>query len=446
MPDESNHPPPAPLISFEETGKGADQATVAFCQQCGRGLTASTVRAVGSGIYCEPCVQRTRTTRPENTPGTSTGGYAPVPLPAVDPVIAPPPGPGEPNPVLAGFLGLIPGVGAMYNGQYPKGVIHLVIFVVLTSLADNLNWVLWWFVWGWIFYQAFEAYHTAQAKRDGMPLPDPFGWNDLGDRMGFSRTSPPLSSPSAARPVPGGGKAEPPHPIVPGPNPGPAAPAPPFTTDVSEAGQPTDTAPFRAPTSWTTSTADTSYPPAPVISTAPEAVGASYGQQADTQYAPTYTGVPVPAAVPPAVPLSLAKRFPAGAVWLIVFGILFLVANLSPGWRLEAGWLVPMLLALVALWIGGRRVETAMQARREGFPLDLATVAEGLIGSAILLTLAILLALQNANVVPLRHSWPAVLIVWGALLLAGRAGPAATPASAGSITGPDQVNGGDLPR
>ena len=40
-------------------------------------------------------------------------------------------GSGGPNPSVAAVLGLIPGVGAMYNGQYFKGLIHVVIFVVI---------------------------------------------------------------------------------------------------------------------------------------------------------------------------------------------------------------------------------------------------------------------------------------------------------------------------
>jgi TM2 domain-containing membrane protein YozV len=96
-----------------------------------------------------------------------------------------PVGTGEPSPVLAALLGFIPGVGAMYNGQYVKGIVHLVVFAVLCSLADTGNDIFGWFIAGWIFYMVFEAYHTACARRDGTPLPNPFGLNDLVD---FNRT------------------------------------------------------------------------------------------------------------------------------------------------------------------------------------------------------------------------------------------------------------------
>ena len=44
---------------------------------------------------------------------------------------------GGPNPVAAAVLGLIPGVGAMYNGQFFKGLIHVVIFAVLVSITTT---------------------------------------------------------------------------------------------------------------------------------------------------------------------------------------------------------------------------------------------------------------------------------------------------------------------
>src|SRR5579875_2558140 len=173
------------------TASGAEPIT-GFCQQCGRALTAQARRQVGSGIFCEPCASVRR---------AQAAGWQPVNPGAPSPAYPASENSGEPNPALAGFLGLIPGVGAMYNGQFAKAAIHLVVFVVLVSLADNLNWVFWWLVWGWIFYQAFEAYHTARARRDHLPLPNPFGWNDLGERMGFTWTAP--VPPPDPRPAPG---------------------------------------------------------------------------------------------------------------------------------------------------------------------------------------------------------------------------------------------------
>ena len=35
------------------------------------------------------------------------------------------------------LLGLIPGVGAIYNGQYAKGLVHAVVFGLLVSAIAN---------------------------------------------------------------------------------------------------------------------------------------------------------------------------------------------------------------------------------------------------------------------------------------------------------------------
>ena len=82
--------------------------------------------------------------------------------------------------MAAAFLGFIPGVGAMYNGQFFKGFIHVVVFAVLIGLADHYS-IFALFIAAWVFYQSFDAYHTAMALRDGQPVPDPFGLNEVGN-------------------------------------------------------------------------------------------------------------------------------------------------------------------------------------------------------------------------------------------------------------------------
>jgi hypothetical protein len=89
------------------------------------------------------------------------------------------PHPGGPNPAVAAVLGLIPGVGAMYNGQFIKGLIHVVIFAVLVSAAISME------------SSASSLPHgssisrlrltTPRARRDGLPLPDPLGLNEVGN-------------------------------------------------------------------------------------------------------------------------------------------------------------------------------------------------------------------------------------------------------------------------
>ena len=75
---------------------------------------------------------------------------APPPRPPPAPGPPPPPPPAGPSgsaatsyayadvsPGLAFFLGMIPGVGAIYNGQYAKGLVHAVIWGMLMSIANS---------------------------------------------------------------------------------------------------------------------------------------------------------------------------------------------------------------------------------------------------------------------------------------------------------------------
>jgi hypothetical protein len=82
---------------------------------------------------------------------------------------------GAPSPVLAFLLGFIPGVGAVYNGQYVKGLVHVVVLGTLISLvsseySNHLEPLFGLLITLWFFYMAFEAYHTAKRRAQGLPV------------------------------------------------------------------------------------------------------------------------------------------------------------------------------------------------------------------------------------------------------------------------------------
>lgn len=101
-------------------------------------------------------------------------GYSPYTAP---PTVAPPP-PYMTNlsvsPGLAFILGLIPGVGAIYNGQYGKGLIHVLVLGTLISVVSHSNSdtgpLFGLMIAAWFFYMAFEAYHTAKRRQLGQPV------------------------------------------------------------------------------------------------------------------------------------------------------------------------------------------------------------------------------------------------------------------------------------
>jgi hypothetical protein len=152
-----------------------DVAVSQYCRSCGKPLCASCVRNVQGVAYCEQCLaERLGAVHP---PQAANAPYvAPAMYPA-QPVAA-----SGPNPALAGILsGFFPfGVGAVYNGQYSKGLAQLVIMTLLiwgeTAVdAGGLNAVLGLGIAFFYVYQIIDAVKSAHAIRAGQPAPDPFG-------------------------------------------------------------------------------------------------------------------------------------------------------------------------------------------------------------------------------------------------------------------------------
>ena len=150
---------------------------VAYCRTCGKAVCEQCKRDVRGVIYCEDCLA----SRVEGTLPPATAAVV-----AATPTGAPSSGP---NPVAATLLGFIPGVGAIYNGQVVKGLIHVLIFAGLIALAEHTEFfgVL---VAFFYFYMVWDAYATAKAIQERRPLPDPFG---LGLQQPASETSAPAS-------------------------------------------------------------------------------------------------------------------------------------------------------------------------------------------------------------------------------------------------------------
>ena len=261
----------------------------AFCQFCGKPLCKDCVHNVAGAVYCEACLaERLRVAAP---PTGIAGSFST----------------GTPHPLLAAVLGCIPGVGAMYNGQFPKAIAHVVIFAVLVSMT-NLADVFGLLVAAWVFYQIFDAYQTAIARRDGLPLPNPFGLNDIAQRMGI---------------LPGAG----------------APPVPPV--------QP----PPYAPSGWEPG-APGSNPGA--ASFVPPAADPYAGQRGYAQ--PGYTPVAPPMAGQPYSMVPGAQRdLPIGALLLIGLGLLFLLISLGlvHGRVVAHSW--PLLIIGLGVWVMVRR-------------------------------------------------------------------------------------------
>ena len=80
--------------------------------------------------------------------------------------------------MLAFLLGLIPGLGAIYNGEYNKALLHIVVFAglilgITLDLGDGAEAVL---ICGLVvfpFYMAIDAVRTLKGKQSGEHYQDP---------------------------------------------------------------------------------------------------------------------------------------------------------------------------------------------------------------------------------------------------------------------------------
>ena len=137
--------------------------------------------AAGSSTGAQANAPGAAQSAPPPPPPPESPYTAPNPSPYTSPYTAPPPPPPrasatDASPGLAFLLGLIPGVGAIYNGQYVKGVIHVIIMGLLIAIVNdpdisgNLQPLFGMLIAVWVFYMAFEAYHTAKKRQLGEPV------------------------------------------------------------------------------------------------------------------------------------------------------------------------------------------------------------------------------------------------------------------------------------
>jgi hypothetical protein len=148
-----------------------------YCRNCGKPMCPACVRPVHDVLYCEECLAHVMGLPGPQPAESIVAQGAPDAQGAVPP--APVAGrPGSVSPVLAFILGFIPGLGAVYNGEYNKAIVHIVVFGALIlgitgafgEGADGF-WVFG--LVAFIFYMAIDALRTAKVRQTGEALKDP---------------------------------------------------------------------------------------------------------------------------------------------------------------------------------------------------------------------------------------------------------------------------------
>jgi hypothetical protein len=151
-----------------------------FCRNCGKPMCSTCVRPVKDVLYCEECLAGVMGLSAPLSPAV-TGVAAPsvaTALPVAQPAGLPSAGPSRGNPGVAFLLGLIPGLGAIYNGEYNKALIHIVVFAAIivglsSDIGDGGQVALSFVLVGFIFYMAIDAMRTVKARNAGETLQDP---------------------------------------------------------------------------------------------------------------------------------------------------------------------------------------------------------------------------------------------------------------------------------
>jgi len=159
-----------------------EPVVLGYCRNCGRSVLEGGGRAWQGALHCMDCIVRLSHETagapasgpgmdgPEGAGGRTTASArsqrAPFPAPSAQ---------RSPSSVLALILGLIPGVGAVYNGQYAKGVLHVMVFGGLVSTLASGAWagseaVAGGLVALMVFYMPIEAFRTARALERGEPV------------------------------------------------------------------------------------------------------------------------------------------------------------------------------------------------------------------------------------------------------------------------------------
>lgn len=124
-----------------------------YCRNCGKALCTACSREVRGMIYCEACLAD-MVTQPRAA--------------AVE---------GGRSPGLATMMGFVPGLGAVYNGEYTKALIHVCTFIVFIAIlqasnSDTVHTIFGLGLAAFILYMAVDANRTAKAISVAGARPD----------------------------------------------------------------------------------------------------------------------------------------------------------------------------------------------------------------------------------------------------------------------------------
>ncbi len=151
-----------------------DREGIAYCTNCGKAICSECQELVDSRVLCASCAPQFTPPPIQAQPPLASGpdtGLAATPQPDTEVGPSIPIERGYPycSPGICFVLGLIPGVGAVCNGDYFKAFIQVLVFGTLVSLASSgesgqLAPMLSMLAIALYLYMPVEAYHVSKKR------------------------------------------------------------------------------------------------------------------------------------------------------------------------------------------------------------------------------------------------------------------------------------------
>lgn len=119
----------------------SDVESIHACSTCRKFLCAACAHSIKGKIFCQDCL----------VAGAELAGIAATPRLATY------------SPGRAALFAIIPGIGAVYNRQYVKAVLHFAIFAGLSIIASNGPDVFGVAAFAFYIFTIIDAYRSAQS-------------------------------------------------------------------------------------------------------------------------------------------------------------------------------------------------------------------------------------------------------------------------------------------
>jgi hypothetical protein len=113
-----------------------------YCGTCSRALCAECSHQIKGKIYCQDCLVR-------GAEWAAAVKDFRIPTDA---------------PKRAAALSLIPGMGAVYNGEYQKAITQFAVFAALSIMGDSVHGVFGFGAFVFLVFTMFDSYRTAECK------------------------------------------------------------------------------------------------------------------------------------------------------------------------------------------------------------------------------------------------------------------------------------------